>query len=67
MGLLDRIKPKKRVAYLLRVVEGLSLEEIAELCQAKPAAVAQRVRHAHRELAAMLDRAAAADRKRGRP
>jgi RNA polymerase sigma-70 factor, ECF subfamily len=57
MGLLDRIKPKKRVAFLLRVVEGLSLEEIAELCQANAAAVAQRIRHAHRELTAMRDRA----------
>jgi RNA polymerase sigma-70 factor (ECF subfamily) len=57
LGLLDRIKPKKRVAFLLRVVEGLSLEEIGEMCQANPAAVAQRIRHAHRELTAMRDRA----------
>ena len=57
LGLLDRIKPKKRIAFLLRVVEGLSLEEIGEQCQAKPAAVAQRVRHAHRELELMMSRA----------
>ncbi|HXI59495.1 MAG TPA: sigma-70 family RNA polymerase sigma factor [Polyangia bacterium] len=53
---LDRLKPKKRIAFLLRVVEGLSLDEIAELTDATPAAVAQRVRHAHRELKAMTER-----------
>jgi RNA polymerase sigma-70 factor (ECF subfamily) len=56
LSLLDRIKPKKRIAFLLRVVEGLSLEEIAEIVEARPAAVAQRVRHAHLELDRMLDR-----------
>jgi RNA polymerase sigma-70 factor (ECF subfamily) len=55
-GLLDRIKPKKRVAFVLRVIEGLSLEEVAELVQATVPAVAQRVRHAHDELQAMLGR-----------
>jgi RNA polymerase sigma-70 factor (ECF subfamily) len=53
---LDRLKPKKRIAFLLRVVEGLSLDEIAELTDATPAAVAQRVRHAHRELKALTER-----------
>jgi RNA polymerase sigma-70 factor (ECF subfamily) len=57
LQILDRIKPKKRVAFLLRTVEGLSLEEIAEIVEATPAAVAQRVRHAHLELCALLDRA----------
>jgi RNA polymerase sigma-70 factor (ECF subfamily) len=55
-SLLDRIKPKKRVAFALRVIEGLSLEEVAELVQATVPAVAQRVRHAHDELQAMLAR-----------
>ena len=55
-ALLDRIKPKKRIAFVLRVVEGLSLEEIAALVDARPAAVAQRVRHAHLELEALLAR-----------
>jgi RNA polymerase sigma-70 factor (ECF subfamily) len=54
LKVLDRIKPKKRVAFLLRIVEGLSLEEIGEMVDAKPAAVAQRVRHAHLELCALL-------------
>jgi RNA polymerase sigma-70 factor, ECF subfamily len=55
--LLDRIKPKKRVAFILRVVEGLSLEQVGQLVDATPAAVAQRVRHAHRELAVLLEQA----------
>ena len=56
LSLLDKIKPKKRIAFLLRVVEGLSLEEIAEIVEARPAAVAQRVRHAHRELDRLLEK-----------
>jgi RNA polymerase sigma-70 factor (ECF subfamily) len=55
-GLLDRIKPKKRVAFVLRVIDGLSLEEVAELVDASTATVAQRVRHAHDELQKMLVR-----------
>jgi RNA polymerase sigma-70 factor (ECF subfamily) len=55
-NLLDRVKPKKRVAYLLRVVEGLTLEEIAEQVGARPMAVAQRIRHAQRELLKMIEK-----------
>jgi RNA polymerase sigma-70 factor, ECF subfamily len=51
---LERLKPKKRIAFVLRVVEGLSLEEIGELVDARPAAVGQRVRHAKRELDEMI-------------
>jgi len=58
---LERIKPKKRIALLLRVVEGLSFEEIAELVDASPEAVAKRVQHGQRELDAHLARAARAD------
>jgi RNA polymerase sigma-70 factor (ECF subfamily) len=54
--LLERIKPKKRVAFLLRVVEGLSLEEVAEVVEASVPAVAQRVRHASIELRALRAR-----------
>jgi RNA polymerase sigma-70 factor, ECF subfamily len=53
---LDRLTPKKRIAFLLRVVEGLSLEEIAEQVRAKPPAVAQRIIHAQRELFDLLKR-----------
>jgi len=57
-SLLDRIKPKKRVAFLLRVVEGPSMEQIAEQVGARPATVAKRVMHAQRELMAMMERGA---------
>jgi RNA polymerase sigma-70 factor (ECF subfamily) len=63
-ALLDRIKPKKRIAFLLRVVDGLSLEEISELTNSNPAAVAQRVRHANRELTALARRLAAQQKDR---
>jgi RNA polymerase sigma-70 factor (ECF subfamily) len=56
-GCLARIKPKKRVALLLRVVDGLSFEEIAQLVDATPEAVAKRVQHGQRELDALLARA----------
>ena len=57
-ALLNRIKPKKRIAFVLRVVEGLSLEEIGVLVGASPAAVAQRIRHAQAEMEALLARQA---------
>jgi RNA polymerase sigma-70 factor (ECF subfamily) len=60
LAYLALLKPKKRIAYVLRVVEGMSLEEIGELVGANAPAVGQRVKHAQRELAAMVDR----DRRR---
>jgi RNA polymerase sigma-70 factor (ECF subfamily) len=48
---LDKIAPKHKIAFVLRHVEQLSLEEIAEMVGAKAPAVAQRVRKAERELA----------------
>ncbi|MEO8703164.1 MAG: RNA polymerase sigma factor [Kofleriaceae bacterium] len=54
---LARIKPKKRIAFLLRVVEGLSFEEIAVLVDATPEAVAKRFQHGQKELDALLARA----------
>lgn len=55
---LARIKPKKRIALLLRQVDGMSFEEIGELVDATPEAVAKRVQHGQRELDALLARAA---------
>lgn len=55
--LLERIKPAKRVAFVLVAVEGLSLDEAAALVEARPDAVKQRVLHARRELLAMMARA----------
>jgi RNA polymerase sigma factor (sigma-70 family) len=53
---LDQIKPKKRVAFVLRVVEGQSLQEIANAVMANVPTVAQRIAHAQRELMDMLRR-----------
>jgi RNA polymerase sigma-70 factor (ECF subfamily) len=47
---LDQLKPKKRIAFVLRVVDDLSLREIAEQTGASVFTVAQRLRHADREL-----------------
>jgi RNA polymerase sigma-70 factor (ECF subfamily) len=57
LACLERIKPKKRIAFVLRVVEGLSIEEIAQIVGARPPAVGQRIKYAQRELNAMLARA----------
>jgi RNA polymerase sigma-70 factor, ECF subfamily len=53
---LSALKPRKRIAFVLRVVEGMSLGEIGELVGANSAAVGQRVKHAQRELVAMAER-----------
>jgi RNA polymerase sigma-70 factor (ECF subfamily) len=60
LAYLSALKPKKRIAYVLRVVEGMSLDEIGALVGANAAAVGQRVKHAQRELTAMVER----DRRR---
>ena len=51
---LDQLKPNKRIAFVLRVVEGLSLKEISEQVDASVPTVAQRVRHARMELTEMV-------------
>ncbi len=53
---LDRLKPVKRIALVLRLVEGLPIEEIARLTGATPDAAAKRVQHGLRELTAHLAR-----------
>jgi RNA polymerase sigma-70 factor (ECF subfamily) len=55
-ALLEHIKPKKRIAFVLVAVEGMSLGEAAELLGAQTDAVKQRVLHARRELLALMDR-----------
>lgn len=59
---LEKLTPKKRIAFLLRMVDNLSLKEIAEQVGATVFTVAQRLRHADRELRDHLERAG-----RGRP
>jgi RNA polymerase sigma-70 factor (ECF subfamily) len=56
LALLDKLKPKKRIAFVLRTVEGLSLDEIGAMVGAAAPAVGQRVKHAQRELATMIAR-----------
>jgi RNA polymerase sigma-70 factor, ECF subfamily len=53
---LAELKPKKRIALLLRVVDGMSFEAIGKLVDATPEAVAKRVQHGQRELDALLAR-----------
>jgi RNA polymerase sigma-70 factor (ECF subfamily) len=60
LAYLSALKPKKRIAFVLRMVEGMSLEEIGALVGANPPAVGQRIKHAQRELSAMVER----DRRR---
>lgn len=64
LACLGRIKPKKRVALLLRVVDGMSFEQIGELVDASAETVAKRVQHGQRELDALLARR---DRAPGAP
>jgi RNA polymerase sigma-70 factor (ECF subfamily) len=52
---LDKLAPKKRIAFLLRVVEELSLKEISDQVGATVFTVAQRIRHADRELHLLLE------------
>jgi RNA polymerase sigma factor (sigma-70 family) len=49
-GLLARIKPKRRTAFVLHVLEGHSMEEIAAMVGASVAAVKVRVHDARRDL-----------------
>ncbi len=58
LGFLDRLKPDKRVAFVLRVLDGRSLVEIGALVGATAATVGQRVKHAQAELSAMVEREA---------
>jgi RNA polymerase sigma-70 factor (ECF subfamily) len=51
--LLGRLKPKKRIAFVLVVVQGMSLREAADVVGATPDAVKQRVLHARREIERM--------------
>ncbi|MSP63785.1 MAG: RNA polymerase sigma factor [Myxococcales bacterium] len=52
--LLDTIAPKKRIALLLYVVDGLSIEEVASLMGATQTATRSRIFFARREMRALL-------------
>jgi len=53
---LMRIKPKKRVVYVMHALEGMSGAEIAEILEIPVATVWTRLHHAKKELLAMLSR-----------
>lgn len=61
---LDAIRPKKRVAFVLVAIQGMSLDEAAELLDASAETVKQRVLHARKEITARMARAAARARPR---
>jgi len=65
LRLLGQVKPKKRIAFVLRTVEGLSYEEIAEIVDARPDTVRQRVVHARRDLEKLARRELLRLRARG--
>jgi RNA polymerase sigma-70 factor, ECF subfamily len=48
--LLDELRPKKRIAFVLHVLEGYSLEETAAMIGASVAATKVRIHDARREL-----------------
>jgi RNA polymerase sigma-70 factor (ECF subfamily) len=52
--LLDRVSPKKRIALLLYVVEGHSVEEVAALMSASQTATRSRIFFARRELRKLM-------------
>jgi RNA polymerase sigma-70 factor (ECF subfamily) len=62
---LEAIRPKKRIAFVLVAVQGMSLDEAAELLDANPEAVKQRVLHARKEIAARIAKATAGTRAGG--
>jgi RNA polymerase sigma-70 factor, ECF subfamily len=53
---LGRMAPKKRTAYLLAEVEGLSIEEVAQIVGTSVATVHTRLHYARRELRKALER-----------
>ncbi|MFO0724047.1 MAG: sigma-70 family RNA polymerase sigma factor [Myxococcota bacterium] len=66
LALLERLDPKKRIAFVLRVVEGLSLDEIGAIVGAKAPAVGMRVKHAQRELAELIAKQEKREQRPGR-
>lgn len=60
---LAALKPKKRIAFVLHVIEGVSLEEMARMLDTDARTLGQRVAYARRELLALFER----DEKPARP
>jgi RNA polymerase sigma-70 factor (ECF subfamily) len=51
---LDRVPPRQRVPWVLRHVEGQSLEEVAQLCDCSLATVKRRIGAAHERIRKQL-------------
>lgn len=49
---LDRLSPERRVAWVLRYVEGQTLDEVAEICGRSLATIKRQIAAAQREIAA---------------
>ena len=49
-GLLDEMRPKRRAAFVLHVLEGHSMEEVAAILNASVSAVKVRVHDARRHI-----------------
>jgi RNA polymerase sigma-70 factor, ECF subfamily len=62
---LGRLSPKLRVPLVLRHIEGLSYDEIAEVLGCTMGTVASRLSRAHRALALVLSRTAPAEAEGG--
>ncbi len=63
---LEHLSAKKRVAFVLHVIEGVPLEEMARMLEVDARTLGQRVAYARRELLAMLEREDRAGSKGGR-
>jgi len=63
---LDGLSAKKRVAFVLHVIEGVPLQDMARMLDTDARTLGQRVAYARRELAAMLEREQRAERSGGR-
>ena len=61
---LEAIRAKKRIAFVLVAVQGMSLDEAAELLDANAETVKQRVLYARKEIAARIARSDARARAR---
>jgi len=61
---LEAVRAKKRIAFVLVAIQGMSLDEAADLLDANAETVKQRVLHARKEITARLARAAARARPR---
>lgn len=55
---LDRLPIKERVAWVLRHVEGESLEQVAELCGCSLATAKRRIARAHAQVSESVERSA---------